>query len=348
MRPVTLETRTISAGCGTLVIAEIGVNHDGSVERAIELVHAAKAAGADAVKLQLFSAQRLMHPTAGFAGYQESRVNDATPAEMLARYELSDEGVRRIVATARSIGLLALATPFSFGDLGLIESLELPAIKIASPDLVNKPLLRACAKLGRPLLVSTGAATMDEVEMAVNWLNQWEAAFVLLHCVSSYPTPAESANLAWIGQLQRRFVALVGYSDHTTELAAGALAVAAGAVVIEKHLTLDTKAAGPDHEASFDPAQFAEYVKQIRSAEILLGKPGKRVLDIEGDVRTVSRQSLVLARPVAAGAAIEPGDLSFQRPAAGLPAMMMDQVVGRVAARNLEAGEMLQSDMLAA
>src|ERR1700683_5199809 len=149
MQSVQLESRVVAPGCGVLVIAEIGVNHDGSVERAIELVHAAKSAGADAVKLQIFSARRLMHPTAAFAGYQQSRVSDNTPVDMLARYELSDDAVRQIVAAARKIGLLPLATPFSMGDLPLIESLELPAIKIASPDLVNKPLLKAAAKLDR-------------------------------------------------------------------------------------------------------------------------------------------------------------------------------------------------------
>jgi N,N'-diacetyllegionaminate synthase len=331
----------------TLVVAEIGVNHDGSADKAIELLRAAKAAGADAIKLQIFQADRLMHVSSGFAGYQKSRVDDATAAEMLRRFELSEGDVRELTAAAKRMDLLPLATPFSPGDLPLIESLDLPAVKIASPDLVNKPLLRAAAALGRPMLVSTGAATMEEVDAAADWLAEWNASFALLHCVSSYPTSPARAHLNWIGELHDRFDVPTGYSDHTTEPMAGALAVAAGAEIIEKHLTYDRNASGPDHAASFDPAQFAEYVWAIRLAEKMLGDGGKRVLEIERDVRTVSRQSIVLARSVAAGMALAESDLTVQRPGTGVPAAKFDELVGRRAARPLRGGEMISWDMVA-
>ncbi|HUB24830.1 MAG TPA: N-acetylneuraminate synthase family protein [Tepidisphaeraceae bacterium] len=331
----------------TLVIAEIGVNHDGSFSRAMELLRAAAAAGADAVKLQIFQADRLMHGSSAFAEYQQSRVSDATPADMLRRFELSEKAVTELTAAARRMGLLPLATPFSPGDLPLIDALDLPAVKIASPDLVNKPLLRAAAALGRPLLISTGAATMDEVDAAVGWLNEWKTPFALLHCVSSYPAPAAWANLSWIGELRGRFGVPVGYSDHTTEPLAAALAVAAGAQIIEKHLTYNRRAVGPDHAASFDPTQFAEYVWAIRHAEEMLGEPGKRVLEIEQDVRRVSRQSLVLTRSIAAGEAIAESDLTVQRPGTGVPAAQFDEFLGRRAARPLRSGEMISWDMVA-
>lgn len=329
------------------VIAEIGVNHDGSVARAIELVRIAAACGADAVKLQLFRADRLMHSSSAFAAYQQERVSDATPAEMLRRYELSEADARTVVEEIRRLGLAPIATPFSPADLQLIEEFDLPAIKIASPDLVNWPLLRGAARLHKPLLVSTGAATMDEVAQTVRWLDEWEAPAALLHCVSSYPTPDDQAHLSWIRELRQQFGLPTGYSDHTTEPLAGALAVSAGAVIIEKHLTYDRCAHGPDHSASSDPQQFGEYVRMIRTAERLRGTAGKRVLAAEEDVRHVSRQSLVLARNVPAGAALCEADFTVQRPGSGVPAAMLPALLGRRTARPLRAGEMLKKDMLA-
>ena len=212
--------RVISTAHRTLVIAEIGVNHDGSVERALELVAHAAEAGADAVKLQLFRAEALMHASSAFADYQKQRVEDDGPAAMLRRYELSVEAVWGVVQAIRSCGLIPLATPFSLSDVPRIAELDLPAIKIASPDLVNLPLLQRCASLRRPLLVSTGAATIDEVRRAAGWLVEWRCPFALLHCVSSYPVPTADANLCWLSELSS-FGVPVGYSDHAPDVAAG-------------------------------------------------------------------------------------------------------------------------------
>jgi sialic acid synthase SpsE len=245
------------------------------------------------------------------------------------------------------VGLIPLATPFSLCDVEAIAELNLPAIKIASPDVVNHPLLLRAAVLGRPLLVSTGAATMEEVADAVRCLRGCGASFGLLHCVSSYPTSDADANLCWIGELARRFEGVpIGYSDHTTDPMAGAVAVAAGGCIIEKHLTYDRAAAGPDHAASADPDQFSEYVRLIRRAERLRGVPGKRVLDAEQDVRRVSRQSLVLARPLRSGEALRGADLLIQRPGTGIPAAQFQRVLGRRASCALQAGTLLQWDML--
>lgn len=343
---VRIGDRILGPGRPVLVIAEIGVNHGGSAERALELVRIAADCGADAIKLQLFGARRLMHGSAKFAAYQRDRCADADPAAMLGRYELPDADVARIVDEARRRDLVPLATPFSPADVERVARLDLPAVKIASPDLVNRPLLHRAASLGRPLLVSTGASELDEVATAVQWLRQWNVAHVLLHCISSYPTKSADANLCWIGELARHFDVPVGFSDHTTELPAGALAVAAGACVIEKHLTYDRAAAGPDHAASADPDQFANYVALVRHAQVLCGDPGKRVLPAERDVRTVSRQSLVLCRSVAAGQRLSAQYLTVQRPGTGIPAAMIDQAVGRRARRALSAGTMLVWDML--
>jgi N,N'-diacetyllegionaminate synthase len=346
MTGIIIEERGIAPGEPPLVIAEIGVNHDGSVKRALDLVHIAARCNADAVKLQIFHADHLMHASSSFASYQQERVDEESPAAMLRKYELPPEGIRAVVALTRKLGMLPLATPFSLSDVDTIEALDLPAIKIASPDLVNRPLLHRAARLGKPLLVSTGAASMEEVEMAVSWLREWQTPFALLHCVSAYPTPAEQANLCWISEMTERFGVPVGYSDHTREVFTGAFAVSAGAVIIEKHLTYDRNAPGPDHSASADPAQFAQYVWMLRGAHLMRGEPGKRVLPIEEDVRKVSRQSLVVARDLAPGEVLTEKHLTVQRPGTGIPAAMITAALGKRARKSARAGELLDWDML--
>ena len=346
MKPLTMFGRSVGPGEPTLVIAEIGVNHDGSMARAMELVEVAAQCRADAVKLQVFRADSLMHHSGHFATYQSARCMESDPTEMLRKYELSPGDLESVVEAIRDRGMLPLATPFSISDVAVLGAMNLPAVKIASPDLVNRPLLLRAAQLQRPLLLSTGAATMEEVEQAVGWLQNWSVPFSLLHCVSSYPTPNHDANLCWIGELARRFEVPIGYSDHTTELLSGALAVAHGACMVEKHLTHDRNAPGPDHAASADPKQFAEYVRGIRTADRLRGKPGKRVLVAEQDVRRVSRQSLVLCRELRPGDLLRSEDLIIQRPGTGIPAAMSERVVGRRILRSLEAGTLLQWDML--
>lgn len=337
--------RQIGRHAPVFVIAEIGVNHDGSVDRAIELIHAARDAGADAVKLQVFAADRLMHRSARFAAYQQSRVDAADPAEMLRKYELDDTALDAIAVVAEEAGITLLATPFSPEDVSRVARIS-GAIKIASPDLVNRVLLARAIATGLPLILSTGAASADEVGRSVEWLKSQKAVFALLHCVSSYPVEPADAQIDWIGWLAK-FGVPVGYSDHTTDLITGALATAAGACVVEKHITYDTTAAGPDHSASFGPKQFVEYVRLIRLAEQMRGDGGpRRVLTCEADVRDVSRQSLVAVRDIAVGETIEPTMLTSQRPGTGISAERIAEVVGRHAARAVAAGEMLSADII--
>lgn len=345
MTQLLIGDRMIGAAHPVLVIAEIGVNHDGSVTRALELVEHARRAGADAVKLQVFRGDRLMHSATGFAGYQSSRVCDNNPSQMLRRLELSEADLAAVVQRIRTAGMIPLATPFSPADVDTIEELCLPAIKIASPDLVNRVLLERASHAGRALLVSTGASEMDEVVTTVSWLRSLNAPFALLHCVSSYPTLQCDAHLSWIGELTELGVP-VGYSDHTVEPATCAMAVCAGACVVEKHLTYDRNASGPDHSASADPEEFAECVRLVRQAELLRGDGGKRVLPCERDVRTVSRQSLVLVRDLPAGQIVRKCDVTTQRPGTGIPASMVEVTIGRRAVRSLRAGTLLQWEML--
>ena len=340
--PLNLTGRSIGPGSPAFVIAEIGVNHDGSEATAMRLVEAAWEGGADAVKLQLFSASRLVHPRARLAGYQRA-TGAASPAELLRKYELDDDVVGRLVKAIGQSGMIALATPFSPADVTRIARLGLPAIKLASPDLTNDLLLDAAGELNVPLLLSTGASTQAEVGRTVDRLNHRGTAFALLHCVSSYPTPDGEAGLSRIAALADRYEAIVGYSDHTQNLASGALAVAAGAKIVEKHLTHSRSAKGPDHSASADPRQFAEYVNRLREAETLLGdaRADRRPLEVEADVRAQSRQSLVTTVSLRAGEPIVREALTCQRPGTGIPASKIDEVIAMVAVRDIPAGAML-------
>ena len=316
------------------IIAEIGVNHDGSLERALELVDAAADAGADAVKTQFFATDLLMSKGSALAEYQRA-AGEQDPHSMLRRLELSADQLSAISKRARDRALHSIVTVFSLPLVAQAERIGVDAYKTASPDITHRPLLQALANTGKPLIVSTGAATIDEVIRARNWLGAADVLF--LQCVSAYPTQPASAALGAIAALSAELQDLVGYSDHTTLIETGALAVAAGACALEKHLTYDRAAKGPDHSASLDPVQFAQYVRMARAAHDMLGESAKVVQPVESDVRRVSRQSIVAARSIDAGQRITESDLTFKRPGEGMEPWQIDQVVGRIAANPIEA-----------
>lgn len=336
--------RELSGDGPPYVIAELGVNHDGDVDTAVALVDAARRAGADAVKLQMFDAKRLLSRAALLADYQR-RAGSADPLAMLERLELGADALARVVREARAVGLHAIVTIFNVDLVDVAAEQPWDAFKLASPDLVNHPLLRRVLETGRPLLLSTGAATLDEVCAALAIVG--DRPHVLLQCVSAYPTPPERAGLGGIAALRRVTRGVIGYSDHTVDVDTGALAVAAGARVLEKHLTHDRHAPGPDHAASLDPASFRAYVERARRAHAMLGRAEKTVLDIERDVRRAARQSLVTARDLPKGATLTPDDLVVKRPGTGLPPGMLEAVVGRRLAGDVAADTPLREVDLA-
>lgn len=327
---VTVRGRSIERSAAPFVIAEIGVNHDGDPDRAIELVHAAAAAGADAVKFQWFEADRLVGDAGATADYQR-RAGVRDQKSMLRSLELGADDLARGVSAAHASGIAAIVTVFSTELVPAAAALDWDAWKTASPDLVHRPLLEALASDGRPMFVSTGAADLDEVRRADDWLSERSVAF--LHCVSAYPTPESEAALSGIEAIARATGRPTGYSDHTSAWTTGGLAVAAGAVVLEKHLTWSRSATGPDHASSIEPAEFARYVEFVRRAHAALGTAvgdsGKRVSAIEADVRRVARQSLRAARDLRVGTTVTRDDLVVKRPGDGLEPWRLDEVVGR-------------------
>ncbi|MBX3362572.1 MAG: N-acetylneuraminate synthase family protein [Phycisphaeraceae bacterium] len=336
-------TRDISAANPPYIIAEIGVNHDGSLDRALELTDAAADAGADAIKLQLFEADRLMSAAAKLAAYQKA-AGESDPVDMLRRLELSIPDMARIVELAHARSIHAIVTVFSTELVDAAESLPWDAYKTASPDIVHRPLLERLVATGKPLIISTGASTIDEVSRALSWLTARDAAVpsrtALLQCVSSYPTAIEHAELGGILALAEIFDGPIGYSDHTQGVGTGAIAVGLGARILEKHFTYDTNAPGPDHAASLEPRDFARYVELARDAALAAAtdnrksqfegiEPVKRVIAIEEDVRKLSRQSVVTTRSLPAGHVLSARDLTVKRPGTGVPAFEFATMIGK-------------------
>ncbi|MEC9372705.1 MAG: N-acetylneuraminate synthase family protein [Planctomycetota bacterium] len=330
--------RLIDAGSEPYIIAEIGVNHDGDIDTALALVDAAAEAGADAVKTQIFTADLLMSVEARLAAYQAA-AGERDPIEMLRRLELPLDAMDRIIKRAHSRGMHAIATVFSVDLVDGAARQPWDAFKTASPDIIHQPLIDALLRTDRPLLLSTGAADAAEVERAASWCAGREVGF--FHCVSAYPTPDDDAALAGIRVVGSLVDAPVGYSDHTTSLDTGALAVAAGACMLEKHLTLDRSLPGPDHAASLDPEGFAAYVQAARRAHRMAGPSHKRPSQVERDVRDASRQSIVARRDLPAGHVLKATDLAIKRPGRGIPPFRLNDLVGCTLRRSVAADHLL-------
>jgi N-acetylneuraminate synthase len=330
----------------TVVIAEAGVNHNGDLALARRLVEAAAAAGADAVKFQTFSAADLASADAPKAAYQTENDGAGSQRQMLERLELSPEQHRALVDHCRQCGIAFLSTAFGVRELELLLELGIGAIKVPSGEVTHRPLLEAMAAAAAarqlPVYVSTGMCNLGEVEEALQvFLDAGvpRAQITLLHCLSAYPAPEEQLNLGALTTLANAFGCPVGYSDHTLGLTAPVAAVALGAVVIEKHLTLDANLPGPDHRASLEPQPFAAMVAAIRSCERMLGDGIKQPQPVEANTRQVARRSVRAARALQAGQILSFADLICQRPADGLSPMRIPQLLGRPASRAYHPGE---------
>lgn len=348
IEPVAVGDRLVGPGRPVFVIAEAGVNHNGELALAERLVDAAAEAGADAIKFQTFRAEDLVASDAPKAAYQRER----TPAgesqlEMLRALELDAEAHRRLVERCRERSLAFLSTPFDRQSVELLVELGVPAFKIASTDLTNILLLEQTAATGLPLLLSTGLATMEEVDAGLCAARSAGAAgVVLLHCVSAYPAPIEQSNVRAVSAMAERLSVPVGYSDHTLGADAAVAAVALGACVIEKHLTLDRSLPGPDHAASSEPDELAALIRSIRAVESALGDGVKRPMPAEEANRLAGRRSLAAVRDLAAGTTISREMLTALRPGTGIAPSRLGDVVGRRLMRDVRGGELLDASTL--
>lgn len=339
IRPVEVADHRIGDG-PAFVIAEGGVNHNGDPDLAHRLVDAAADAGVDAVKFQAFDPVALAAAGAPMADYQRaSGERGADQREMLARLALPLEAWAGIRRHALDRGLVFLSTPFDAGSAGMLERLGVPAFKVGSGELTNLPLVEHVARFGRPVLLSTGMADMREVAEALDAVRgAGDPPVALFHCVSSYPAAPADANLRAIGTLRAAFGVPAGWSDHSPGIELPVAAVALGASLVEKHLTLDRSMQGPDHAASLEPGEMAAMTAAIRNVEAALGSGDKRPVPAELAVAVVARRSLNWTRDIGAGEIIGGEDLVALRPTGGLSPARLRDVVGRRTARAVRAG----------
>lgn len=327
------------------LIAEAGVNHNGDLAMALALCDAAKRTGADAVKFQTFRAEDLVVPGAPTAEYQARETGDLDQYQMLHRLELSLEQHQAIKAHCDLIGIEFFSTPFSVGAVDMLVGLGLKRLKLSSGELTHRALVEYAAATQLPLLMSTGMGTMDEIREALGWAKSARGhlhGVCVLHCTSAYPAPDESLNLTAMVSMGRDLGIAIGYSDHSLGIEAPLAAVALGATVIEKHLTLDRKLPGPDHSASLEPDEFGHMAQGIRRVSAMLGDGVKAPLPAELDTARVARRSVVAAVPIAAGEVIAETYLMCRRPATGIAPRDLHKVVGQVARGNIAAGAVLQ------
>ena len=323
-----------------LIIAEAGVNHNGSIETALQLVEEAAKAGVDAVKFQTFKADGLVQKSAPKAEYQKAATGGGeTQYEMLKRLELSDNDHRRLVDRCRSLGIMFLSTAFDINGIRYLNELDLPYMKVPSGEITNLPYLRAMDGCGRPVLMSTGMATLDEVRSALAILKHCNVT--LLQCATEYPCPYDAVNLNAMLTLKKSFGLNVGYSDHTPGIEISIAAVALGACVIEKHFTLDRNMSGPDHKASIEPKELRQMVSAIRNVEVSLGDGIKRPADVELKNIPIARKSIVAKIPIRKGETLTEVNLTVKRPGTGISPMRWDEIVGTAAIRDYAADELI-------
>lgn len=328
---------------GVYIIAEAGVNHNGSFDLACRLVDAAKAAGADCIKFQTFRAQNLVSRNAGKADYQKATTGDGSQADMLTKLELSYEAFSRLKQYCEEVGITFLSTPFDLESVAFLDALGVPFWKIPSGEVTNLPYLEALAKTGRPVVMSTGMCEMDEIEAALRVLREHGTSDIrLLHCNTEYPTPFADVNLRAMETMRRAFGVEVGYSDHTRGIEVPIAAVALGATIIEKHFTLDRNMEGPDHKASLEPDELAAMVSAIRNIEQALGSGEKTASPSERKNIAVARKSIVAKRAIKAGERLTEDNLTVKRPGSGVSPMRWRDVLGTAAIRDFEEDEMIE------
>jgi N,N'-diacetyllegionaminate synthase len=333
---IRIGNKTIGDGSPVFIIAEAGVNHQGDIQVAKQLVDIACEAGADAIKFQTFSAKHLVTRTAEKAEYQKETTGaKESQFEMLKRLELNFEQHVLLQSYAEEKGILFLSTPFDVQSVNWLEELNIPIYKISSGDLTNTVLLRRVAATKKPVILSTGMATIEEIQEALELLEENDVC--LLHCTTSYPTPFEDVNLRAMQTLRDTFQKVTGYSDHTLGIEVPLAAVALGAQIIEKHFTFDKMAEGPDHRASLSPEELKWMVQGIRRIEKALGTPRKELAPSEIKNRDLARKSIVTSQPIKKGTILTEDLLTVKRPGNGLPPKMFDQLLGKRAKYDLPA-----------
>lgn len=324
------------------IIAEAGVNHNGSFALACKLVDAAKEAGADCIKFQTFKSENLVSRSAKKAEYQKKTTGDSSQQDMLKKLELSFDEFIQLKSYCEKVGICFLSTPFDFDSIEFLNSIDMPFWKIPSGEVTNLPYLLALAKTGKPVVMSTGMCTLQEIRDAIDVLQaNGTKEIKLLHCNTEYPTPFEDVNLKAMQAMRDEFRMEVGYSDHTKGIEVPIAAVALGATIIEKHFTLDRNMEGPDHKASLEPQELAEMVCSIRNIEEALGSGDKTPSPSEKKNIAVARKSIVAKTKIKAGDTLTEDNVTVKRPGTGISPMKWFEVLGTKAVKDFDEDELI-------
>ena len=329
---------------GVFIIAEAGVNHNGDIGLAKQLIDAAAESGANAVKFQTFISEKIVSRSAGKANYQkETTDSDESQIDMLRRLELRFQDFRELKRYCEQKGIMFLSTAFDICSADFLYDLGLPLFKIPSGEITNYPLLKAIGQFKKRVIMSTGMSELKDIEAAINVLKeQGTSDIILLHCNTQYPTPFSDVNLRAMNELKKHFGLPVGYSDHTKGIEVPIAAAALGAVVIEKHFTLDNNMEWPDHKASLEPDELAKMVASIRNIEMALGSGMKTVTDSERENIAAARKSIVAAAHINKGEVLTDQNLTVKRPGTGISPMRWTELIGRIADRDYEEDEMIE------
>jgi N,N'-diacetyllegionaminate synthase len=345
---IRIRDHDVGDGRPCFIIAEAGVNHNGNLTLARQLIDAAHDAGADAVKFQTFRTENLVTVSAEKADYQKrSGDSETTQFGMLKALELTEDAFRQLSGYAEENGILFLSTAFDLESIDLLVRLRVPAFKIPSGEITNYPCIERVACQHKPVILSTGMATMAEIRTAVDILQGHGCPEIcLLQCTSCYPAPLESVNLRVMDTLRTAFGLPVGYSDHTVGIIVPVAAAARGACVVEKHLTLDRTLPGPDHAASLEPDEFKRMVAAIRDVERALGDPEKRAETCELDNRRIVRKSIVAKTTVPEGSILTESMLALKRPGTGIEPGYLSRLVGRRARVTIGKDTLISWEMI--
>ncbi len=330
----------------TLIIAEAGVNHNGDMKLACQLIDAAAEAGVDLVKFQTFTADKIVTKNAKKADYQNKTTDaDESQHAMIRKLELTRDMHAVLIQRCKLRGVQFFSTGFDLESIDLLVELGLDSFKIPSGEITNLPYLRHVGQYGKPVIMSTGMATLDEIATALNILEQAGTPrrdITVLHCNTEYPTPMTDVNLRAMLTIRDAFDVSVGYSDHTLGIEVAIAAVALGATIIEKHFTLDRNLSGPDHKASLEPKELKAMVVAIRNIEKAMGDGVKRPSSSEAKNKPIARKSLVAACSILEGEIFNENNLMAKRPGTGLSPMRWDEVLGRKASRDFAADELIE------
>ncbi len=334
--------KQISDNSPAFIIAEAGINHNGDLQLAKQLINKASEAGVDAVKFQTFIAEEVVTNDARTATYQKDITGTEKQIDLIKTFELPLEVFEELSIYTTKKGLIFLSTPFDLHSVDFLAKIAVPAFKIPSGEIINPLILKKVSKYQIPIILSTGMATLGEIEGALRYIRQNnETRVILLHCVTSYPTPIHQANLRMIQTLKTTFKTIVGYSDHTLGITAPLVAVTLGAKVIEKHFTLDRNLEGPDHKASLEPAELKNMVNEIRNVEAALGSGMKIPMANEEEVAKIARRSIVAARKLKKGEILTEENLALKRPADGLSPSFLPLIIGKAVTREINKDERL-------